>query len=123
MNKIAEKLRTQLEKSGIKPDESELLKEMESMVESAYNEDTDSELDYYIKEPPAIGDIAWLYAKEYDTVQKMRIKQVVCRSDDVEAYDANSEDILIDGESEYDADTSAESITDNDSYLVWFDYM
>lgn len=123
MNKIAEKLRTQLEKSGIKSDESELLKEMESMVESAYNEDTDSELDYYIKEPPAIGDIAWLYAKEYDTVQKMRIKQVIRRSDDVEAYDANSENILIDGESEYDADTSAEFITDNDSYLVWFDYM
>lgn len=123
MNKITEKLKNQLEKSGIKPDESELLKEMESMVESAYNEDTDSELDYYIKEPPTIGDFAWLYAKEYDTVQKMRIKQVICRSDDVEAYDANSEDILIDGESEYDADTSAEFITDNDSYLVWFDYM
>lgn len=70
MNKIAEKFITQLEKSGIKPNESELLKEMESMVESAYNEDTDSELDYYIKEPPTIGDIAWLYAKEYDTVQK-----------------------------------------------------
>lgn len=123
MNKIAEKLRTQLEKSGIKPDESKLLKEIESMVESSYNEDTDSELDYYIKEPPTIGDIAWLYAKEYDTVQKMRIKQVIRRSDDVEAYDANSEDILIDGESEYDADTSAEFITNNDSYLVWFDYM
>ena len=123
MNKITEKLKNQLEKSGIKPDESELLKEMESMVESTYNEDTDSELDYYIKEPPAIGDFAWLYAKEYDTVQKMRIKQVICRSDDVEAYDANSEDILINGESEYDADTSAEFITDNDSYLVWFDYI
>lgn len=123
MNKIAEKLKNQLEKSGIKPDESELLKEMESMVESAYNEDTDSELDYYIKEPPTIGDFAWLYAKEYDTVQKMRIKQVIYRSDDVDAYDANSEDILIDGESKYDADTSAEFITDNDSYLVWFDYM
>lgn len=123
MNKITEKLKNQLEKSGIKPDESELLKEMESMVESAYNEDTDSELDYYIKEPPTIGDFAWLYAKEYDTVQKMRIKQVICRSDDAEAYDANSEDILIDGESEYDADTSAEFITDNDSYLVWFDYI
>ena len=123
MNKIAEKLRTQLEKSGIKPDESELLKEMESMVESAYNEGTDSELDYYIKEPPTIGDIAWLYAKEYNTIQEMRIKQVICRSDDIEAYDANSEDVLIDGESEYDADTSAEFITDNDSYLVWFDYM
>ena len=123
MNKIAEKLKNQLEKSGIKPDESELLKEMKSMVESAYNEDTDSELNYYIKEPPAIGDIAWLYAKEYDTVQKMRIKKVISRSDDVEAYDANSEDVLIDGESEYNADTSAEFITDNDSYLVWFDYM
>lgn len=123
MNKIAEKLKNQLEKSGIKPDESELLKEMESMVESAYNEGTDSELDYYIKETPTIGDTAWLYAKEYDTIQEMRIKQVICRSDDVEAYDANSEDVLIDGESEYDADTSAEFITDNDSYLVWFDYM
>lgn len=86
-------------------------------------EDTDSELDYYIKETPAIGDTAWLYAKEYDTIQEMRIKQVICRSDDVEAYDANSENVLIDGESEYDADTSAEFITDNDSYLVWFDYM
>lgn len=100
------------------------LKELRSLcIESAYNEDTDSELDYYIKEPPAIGDIAWLYAKEYDTVQKMRIKQVIRRSDNVEAYGANSEDALTDGESEYDADTSAEFITDNDSYLVWFDYM
>lgn len=123
MNKIAEKFITQLEKSGIKPDESELLKEMESMVESAYNEDTDSELDYYIKEPPTIGDIAWLYAKEYDTVQKMRIKQVIRRSDDIEAYDASPEDVLTDGESKYDADAGAEFITDNDSYLVWFDYM
>lgn len=100
------------------------LKELRSLyIESAYNEDTDSELDYYIKEIPAIGDTAWLYAKEYDTIQEMRIKQVICRSDDVEAYDANSEDVLIDGESEYDADTSAEFITNNDSYLVWFDYM
>jgi hypothetical protein len=100
------------------------LKELRSLcVESSYNENTDSELNYYIKEPPTIGDIAWLYAKEYDTIQKMRIKQVICRSDDVKAYDTSSEDVLTDGESKYDADTSAEFITDNDSYLVWFDYM
>ena len=118
------KNRQLLKELGYESNNDRLKELRSSYIESSYNENTDSELDYYIKEePPVIGDTAWLYAKEYDTIQEMQIKQVICRSDDVEAYDANSEDILIDGESEYDADTSAEFITDNDSYLVWFDYM
>lgn len=118
------KNRQLLKELGYESNNDRLKELRSSYIESSYNENTDSELDYYIKEePPVIGDTAWLYAKEYDTIQEMQIKQVICRSDDVEAYDANSEDVLIDGESEYDADTSAEFITNNDSYLVWFDYM
>ena len=33
-----------------------------------------------------------------------------------------NDDILIDGEQEYNADASAEFITNNDCYLVWFKY-
>ena len=41
----------------------------------------------------------------------------------MEYYDDLDEDVLIDGETEYGADTSAEFITDNDCYLVWFKYV
>ena len=34
-----------------------------------------------------------------------------------------NEDVLLEGEDKYEADTSAEFITDNDCYLVWFNYI
>ena len=45
--------------------------------------------------------------------------------DNIELYDSQleDEDILLDGEEEYNADTSAEFITDHDCYLVWFRYV
>ena len=42
--------------------------------------------------------------------------------DNIEYYDSLDENVLLDGEDKYSADTSAEFITDNDCYLVWFKY-
>jgi hypothetical protein len=44
--------------------------------------------------------------------------------DDPILYDylVENEDVLLDGEDKFNADTSAEFIMDNDCYLVWFKY-
>ena len=54
----------------------------------------------------------------------MKILNIIRRSDDPKKYDKlrENEDVLLDGEDEYNADTSAEFITDNDCYLVWFEF-
>lgn len=92
-------------------------------ISSDYNEDTTEELNYYVKEKDIeIGKTAYLYRHEDDSLMQMTILAVKKRSDDFEAYDELEEEALIDGEDEYDADTSAEFITDNDCYLVWFRY-
>ena len=84
------------------------------------------ELDYYISERKCnIGDKAYLYDHEEEELTEMEILHIICRSDDSDYYDnlLENEDVLLDGEDEYNADTSAEFITDNDSYLVWFKYI
>ena len=96
----------------------------ENWLLSSYNEDTPEQLDYYIRECACeVGDVAFLYKKEDDSLTEMEILHIICRSDDVARYDKCDEDVLLDGEDDYNADTSAEFISDNDSYLVWFRYV
>ncbi len=90
---------------------------------SSYNEDTDEQLDYYIDESQcAVGDKAYLYSHEDEELHELEIVHIIARSDDAELYDGFDEDVLLDGESEYEADASAEFFTANDCYLVWFRY-
>ena len=84
------------------------------------------ELEYYIDESKCdVGDTAYLYSYEDDELTEMEIIHVICRSDNLDYYDEllENEDVLLDGEDEYKADTSAEFITDDDCYLIWFKYV
>lgn len=93
---------------------------------SEYNENTEDQLDYYINECHCdVGDKAYLYDHAEDELTEMEIIHIISRMDDIELYDSQleNEDILLDGEDEYNADTSAEVITDHDCYLVWFKYV
>lgn len=104
-------------------DEHSFKKMLESWELSSYNEGTPEQLDYYINERKAdVGDIAYQYSQEEENWFRMKILNVIRRSDDPKKYDKllENEDVLLDGEDEYEADTSAEFITDNDCYLVWF---
>lgn len=90
---------------------------------SSYNEDTEDQLDYYLDERNcSTGDKAYLYKYENDTTKELKIVKIITRSNNPEYYDCLlvNDDVLINGEDEYHADTSAEFITDNDCYLVWF---
>ena len=92
---------------------------------SEYNEDTEDQLDYYINENEcSVGDKAYLYNHAEDKLSEMEITHIIARSDDEDFYDGLPEDILIvgDNDCDYDSDVSAEFITDNDCYLVWFKY-
>lgn len=93
---------------------------------SSYNEDEEDQIDFYIKESKCeVGDTAYVYTHEDKTLTKMEIVHIIAWSDDDELYDKLIEDdyVLLKGETDYHADTSAEFITDNDSYLVWFKYV
>ena len=91
---------------------------------SEYNEDTGDQLDYYVNEKECnIGNKAYLYSHAEDEITEMEIIKTIFRSDNIEYYDSLDEDVLLDGEDKYSADTSAEFITDNDCYLVWFKYV
>ena len=52
----------------------------------------------------------------------MNIVKTICRSDDISFYDGLNTDVLLLGEDRYNADTSAEFITDTNCYLIWFKY-
>ena len=93
---------------------------------SEYNEGTDEQLDYYIDERKCnVGDKAYLYSHEDNQLTEMEIVHIIRWSDNPKFYDEllQNEDVLVDGEDEYNADTSAEFITDNDCCLVWFNYI
>ena len=94
---------------------------------SSYNEDDIyDQLDYYFNESECkVGDKAYLYTPYETELTELEIVHIICRSDDTELYDKllENDDVLIDGECEYNADTSAEFITDNNCYLVWFEYV
>ena len=100
--------------------------ELKNWALSEYNEDTEEQLDYYINEYKCdIGNKAYLYSHEDNELTEMEIVCIISRLDNIEYYDEllENEDVLLDGEDEYNADTSAEFITDNDCYLVWFKYV
>ena len=99
--------------------------ELKNWTLSEYNENTKYQLDYYINERECdVGDKAYLYSHDEDKLTEMEIVHIICRSNDAFVYNKLLEiDILLDGEDEFKADTSAEFITDNDCYLVWFRYV
>ena len=99
--------------------------ELKNWTLSEYNEDTEDQLDYYINERKCdVGDKAYLFSHADDELTKMEIIHIISRSDDTFVYDKLLEtEVLLDGEDEFNADTSAEFITDNDCYLVWFKYV
>jgi hypothetical protein len=99
--------------------------ELKNWELSEYNEDTEDQLDYYINERKCdVGDKAYLYNHVEDKLTEMEIVHIIARLDDSFVYDKLLEtEVLLDGEDEFDADTSAEFITDNDCYLVWFRYV
>ena len=99
--------------------------ELKNWALSEYNEDEEDQLDYYINERKCdVGDKAYLYSHEDNELVEMEIIHIIARSDDMNYYNELLEtDVLLDGEDEYNADTSAEFITDNDCYLVWFKYV
>lgn len=93
---------------------------------SSYNEGTCEQIDYYINENTCeYNDVAYRYLHENDKVEAMKIIHVIKRSNNFDEYDKllENDDVLLDGEDDYDADTSAEFITDNDCYLIWFKYI
>lgn len=100
--------------------------ELKNWELSEYNEDTEEQLDYYINERKCdAGDTAYLYSHEDNELTEMEIIKIIARSNDTKVYDEliADDEVLISGEDEYGADTSAEFITDNDCYLVWFKYV
>lgn len=95
-------------------------------ITSEYNEETSEQLDYYINERQcSLGDTAYIYSHEDKQLDELKIVKLISRTDDMEMYDklVQNEDALLDGEREYNADTSAEFISDNDCYLIWFKYV
>lgn len=99
--------------------------ELKNWELSEYNEETEDQLDYYINERKCdVGDKAYLYSHEDNELTEMEIIKIIARSNDTKLYDELivDDEVLINGEDEYKADTSAEFITDNDCYLVWFKY-
>lgn len=92
---------------------------------SSYNENTNEQLDYYMDlRKNNIGDKAYMYSHESKQLQELEIVNIIVRSDNSKYYDnlLENDDVLIDGEDEYNADTSAEFIVDYDCFLVWFKY-
>jgi hypothetical protein len=100
----------------------EFVQLLQNMIESAYNEDSEDEIIYYIdKKACESGDIAYMYYKNSDTLYKMKIIHAICSyKNDLYNELIKDEDVLIKGEEKYKADTSAEFITDTKNYLVWF---
>lgn len=99
------------------------ISELKNWTLSSYDEGTEHQLDYYINgQARNVGDKAFLYYHEDKLLVEMQIVHIISRTNDIEAYDklVEDENILCDRESEYGADTSAEFITDNNCYLVWF---
>lgn len=91
---------------------------------SSYNEEEEDQLDYYIDLCKCdVGDKAYLYCHEEDVLIEMEIIHMIIWSDDTDYYDNLDGDVLIEGEVEYGADTSAEFFTGDDSCLIWFKYV
>lgn len=91
-------------------------------IRSSYNEEDSDRLDFYIQRISDTDNKAYLYSKETRSITELEILKIVIRSDDMESYDGLPEEILLDMESQYNADCSAEFITDDDCCLAWFKY-
>ena len=95
----------------------------ENWAVSSYDEDTMCQIDYYIDEDNCdVGSKAYMYSHLDEELVEMEILHIIALSNDFDLYNEllEDDDVLINGEEEYGADCSAEFITDNDSYLVWF---
>ena len=95
----------------------------ENWTVSSYDEDTICQIDYYIDEDNcSVGDKAYMYSHADEELIEMEIVHIITLSNDLDQYNnlLADDDVLINGEEEYGAECSAEFITDNDSYLVWF---
>lgn len=95
----------------------------ENWAVSSYDEDTACQIDYYIDEEHCgVGDKAYMYSHADHELIEMELAHIITLSDDYNLYNEllADDDVLLNGEAEYGADCSAEFITDNDSYLVWF---
>ena len=66
-------------------------------------------MDYYINERKCeVGDKAYLYNHADNELTEMEIVHIISRMEDMEHYDEllkNDDDVLLDGEDEYKADT------------------
>ncbi|MBE6880392.1 MAG: hypothetical protein E7490_06125 [Ruminococcaceae bacterium] len=95
----------------------------ENWAVSSYDEDTMCQIDYYIDEDNCdVGSKAYMYSHLDEELVEMEIVHIIALSNDFDLYNEllEDDDVLVNGEEEYGADCSAEFITDNDSYLVWF---
>lgn len=98
----------------------------EGVLLSEYNEGTEEQIDYYVSVYNCkVGGEAYMYSHADDSTMELEVIHVVRRSDDVKFYDelSENENVLIEGEYKYHADTSAEFITEDDCYLIWFQYL
>lgn len=100
--------------------------DLKNWTMSSYDDDSEIRVNYYINERKiSVGDDAYVYYHKTSRLYPMEIVEIISRSDDARYYDSLIEDsdVLIKGEDFYRADASAEFITDNDCYLVWFNYI
>ena len=93
----------------------------ENILVSEYNEGTEGQIDYHLNlKDCKVGGKAYMFSHENDETTELEIVHIIRRSDDMGYYDTLSDDVLIEGESKYHADTSAEFVFETDCYLVWF---
>lgn len=100
--------------------------QLKNWAMSSYEDDLEERINYYINERQiGVGDDAYVYYHKTDRLYPMEIVEIISRSNDAHYYDSLIEDsdVLIKGENLYRADVGAEFITDNDCYLVWFNYI
>lgn len=92
---------------------------------STYNENTADEISYFINSNDLNeGSLSYMYRHDTKQLYEMEITNIIFNDGSLELYDKmiENEDILLNGEEKYNADTSAEFITDDYCCLVWFKY-
>lgn len=98
---------------------------LRNMTRTSYDTNTTSQLDYYIDERKCnVGNKAYVYSHKEGQLIELEIIHIRSFLSDTELYDflLDDPDILLNGEERYHADASAEFISDNNCYLVWFKY-
>lgn len=102
----------------------EILNNYKKFFRSDYNEGTEDELSYYIDiQKHKIGDTGYLYLHQEKSITEMSIVHIITnKTIPINMYDRliENDDVLINGEEKYNADTSAEFITDDECMLIWF---